>query len=360
MPTPSTPDSFDDLLLERYLAGESTPRERAVVEAWAAAEPSRDAELETLRRARAAWEDLGGGAPTAAAWARLRDRVDAARHRGEGRVARRRPGRVVVFAFASAVVLSVCGTIWRIVTSRPAPQAFREFTTASGNRATITLRDGTRLVLAPATRLRVPSDFGTAADRTVVLDGEAYFAVVHDATHPFAVRTPRALIRDVGTTFVVHAYADDRDERVIVSDGEVRLNGASLRRNDLASVDPAGRIRIRHGVSVASYVAWTQGRLVFEDTPLRDAAREVERVFDVRVTVADSALGTELITAAFGDESVDEVLDVVTRTISARYERTGRAVVIRRRHVPAGRLGSPPQVPLSTAQATAHADGPRP
>jgi transmembrane sensor len=233
-----------------------------------------------------------------------------------------------------------------------APQAVREFATAAGGRSTVTLRDGTRLVLGPATRVRVPADFGRGA-RMVELDGEAYFAVVHNAAQPFAVRTVRAEVRDVGTTFSVRAYADDADGRVAVTEGEVRVGTISLARGDLALIDIGGRVAVRHGVDLTPYIAWTQGRLAFDGTPLRDVARELDRVFDVHITIADSGLAGDQVSGTFDNESVDQVLDDITDVIGGGYERVGRAVVIRRRTSRATRHGLGERLPMRMAQVTA-------
>jgi hypothetical protein len=66
--------------------------------------------------------------------------------------------------------------------------------------------------------------------------------------------------------------------------------------------------------------------------------RDVGRTFGVEITVADSALWGRPITAAFSDQPLDVVLDVVTRTVGARYERTPRGIVIR--SGPAGGRGT--------------------
>jgi ferric-dicitrate binding protein FerR (iron transport regulator) len=98
----------------------------------------------------------------------------------------------------------------------------------------------------------------------------------------------------------------------------------------MASVDSVGRITVRRNVDLSRYLGWTQGALVFNDTPLRDAVRDVERAYDVRVTIADSDLAVKLVTASFARQSIDEVLEEITHVVGAHYERTGRRVVIRR------------------------------
>jgi ferric-dicitrate binding protein FerR (iron transport regulator) len=154
---------------------------------------------------------------------------------------------------------------------------------------------------------------------------------VHDVRRPFVVQTFRATIRDVGTTFDVRAYASDLGERVTVAEGEVAVAGVALRARDQASLDDAGHISVRRNVEVTAPMAWVQGRLVFEDTPLADAARMLARTYDLDVAVADSSLGRERVTAAFpAGEAVGEVLRAVTLAVGAHYEQIGRTVMIRR------------------------------
>jgi ferric-dicitrate binding protein FerR (iron transport regulator) len=99
-----------------------------------------------------------------------------------------------------------------------------------------------------------------------------------------------------------------------------------------------------------------QGRLVFEDTPLREVARELDRAFNIEITIADSALMSREVSGAFDTETVDEVLYAVTAAVGGRYERVGRTVVIRRRPMatrrPSQDLSHEPSVPLTAAKAT--------
>jgi ferric-dicitrate binding protein FerR (iron transport regulator) len=247
--------------------------------------------------------------------------------------------RVVGIAAAISVIAVGSLSAWHMGWLTPAQQ-FREFASARGSRSTVTLRDGSQLVLGPATRLRVPGDFGRST-RTVELDGEALLAVVHDARRPFSVRTAYTTVRDVGTTFVVHAYAGDPVERVAVTEGEVAVAGLALRARDGALVDATGGVTVHHEVDLSSELAWVQGGLAFKRTPLRDVVRELARMYDVDVTIADSTLTDKVITASFRDEPVDVVLGAVAFAVGGHYERTGQSVVIRRGAAPAVQPGRP-------------------
>jgi transmembrane sensor len=86
---------------------------------------------------------------------------------------------------------------------KPAPEP-RTFTTAVAQRAEVRLIDGTRVMMAPGTTLRVAADFGSQR-RDVWLEGEAFFDVVHDRTRPFTVRAGSVSAHDLGTAFAVRS-----------------------------------------------------------------------------------------------------------------------------------------------------------
>lgn len=330
--------------LARYFAGEADPADTRGIDEWiahwgATGDP-RAAEVEALRAIWTASAGRHGRVDVERALARLtRDtgtRRDAAerqlrntgwRSRGAAR------GRWAVWAGAAgamAIIIGVSQSVGRVIGARSARQPFREFASAPGGRATITLRDGTHLVLGPATTLRVPANYGRG-ERAVELDGQALFSVVHDGAHPFAVRTARAVIRDVGTTFTVYAYAADKQERIAVRDGIVSIGGRPLQAHDVAVIDSMGRLTLRVGVNVEPYLSWVQGGLVFEDTPLQDVVKDLARAFDLDIAVTDPTLLAHHITSSFGAESADDVLDAVSIAVGASYTRSGRHVVLRRR-----------------------------
>jgi ferric-dicitrate binding protein FerR (iron transport regulator) len=365
-------------LVLRYLSDACSPAERQRVLEWMDGAPERKEYVESLRHiadARAAgsasfdpatsWgamhARLGLGPSTAQPQASGRDwansapgirrigaPIDSPRPTYLAALSAAPSARRMGWAVAAGLVIALG---WSVATRSPASQQFREFTTAAGNRATVTLHDGTQLMLGPATRVRVPLDFGRS-ERIVELDGEALFAVVHDTRHPFAVRTERTTVRDVGTTFVVAAYAGDPSERVAVSEGEVMLGGTELRARDRASIDASGHMSVTRGTDVSPDLAWSQGRLVFEDTPLREAARTLARALDLEIVLADSTLGSRRLTAAFGDDPADEVLDAISQAVGAQYERTGRKVILRRRVGAADRGVPASRAPLVTTQST--------
>jgi transmembrane sensor len=238
--------------------------------------------------------------------------------------------------WAIAATLLVTLGVWKIdlpQAPRPqsnAPAVIREVTTARGERARVRLDDGSELVLAPASKLRLLATGDSL--RLIELEGAAMFTVVHDVRKPFVVRTRETTVRDVGTVFGVTAYGGSHSSEIVVAEGEVDVGSAGygqarLRANDLARVDSVGRVERRNGVDARTYLdAIERRRLVFEGVMLRDAFATIEREFDVDIEMVDSALAPRLVRGTFTDLQLSQILDDLATALGTSYEKVGKRV----------------------------------
>lgn len=230
------------------------------------------------------------------------------------------------------------GLVWKTMlpsgTQAVAPAALREVATAGGQRATVRLGDGTRVELGVDSKLRYAPEFGTGS-RDVYLEGEAYFDVVHDERRPFTVHTARAVVRDLGTQFNVRSYADVPAVEVVVAEGAVALakpdtprDSLLLHPGDLGRVESDGRLAAQRGVDVAAHLAWLDGRLVFVDAPLAEAVPRLARWYGVDLRLGDSTIARRRYTASLKHETLDQLLDLMARSLELRVERSGDAVLL--------------------------------
>jgi ferric-dicitrate binding protein FerR (iron transport regulator) len=118
----------------------------------------------------------------------------------------------------------------------------------------------------------------------------------------------------VGTRFEV--ATSSRETRVVVVEGTVLLSGESgestpAAANTVGVLAPGAAPRVEAVDDPWALLDWPGGLLLFQATPLSDVARELARRFGVVVTVADPALATRRVTAWFGDESLEQVLEAV-------------------------------------------------
>ena len=211
---------------------------------------------------------------------------------------------------------------------RPA-EALQVASTAPGQRSVILLSDGTRVMLGAASTLRYPSAFA-GVSREVSLEGEAYFDVVHEGGQPFVVRAGDLVATDLGTEFTVRAYSEDAGARVVVREGRVAIRAAGETRSHERVVAPgqlgrlsgSGEPLVEQADSTA-WFAWMQGRLVFVDTPLREAVRQIERWRDVEIRLVSPDLGARRFTTSFETESTPTILQVIGTGLRLEVTQTG-------------------------------------
>ena len=157
--------------------------------------------------------------------------------------------------------------------------------TTPGQTREVGLRDGSRIVLAPASRLMV---MGENQDR-IAMTGSAYFDVVHRQGRDLVIEANGLSIRDVGTKFAVDAGA--AATRVSVAQGEVEVSiagagdGVMLRAGRgfvLARGDASAQLSAVRAADVGS---WRRGELVYDAAPLALVADDLNRYARQRVAV---------------------------------------------------------------------------
>jgi transmembrane sensor len=365
-------DPPTDTELAAYFAGHVAGARAAEIEAWMANDPANTERAEVVRL-------LLAPPIQAAKWDRDRiwDNIthaierDAATPQAERpaepfrpaivetprRTARERflamhgqPRRVYAVAKIAAVVIAIAYGAHYYATSsitlgfraQPALRPAHEYATVRGGHVTVQLSDGSRVTLAPESRLRVAAGFGTH-DRSVELEGEGEFDVVHDSTRPFSVRAGRAIVVDIGTRFDLRAYAGDSSARVAVAEGAVTLGpyapvaaphgdarseGVLIRKGEVGRLDGLGHAVTADIGTEATYFGWTAGHLVFEREPLRDVLRSIARWYDVEVTVPDTAVASRLVTAEFSTQSPSDMIHALAQAVNASVVGSGHTFTL--------------------------------
>ena len=340
---------MDELLL-RHLRGQTTDEEKRSVEAWLHESPDAGRELNELRllveAGRAADLDVEPGAPPATelvvrdAEARRAASIRRANdRRTRGRPARSRFGLFAGWATAAAAVVVALGIY---ASNRPGgiPEpgalAAQEFITAPGETAMVRLGDGSVIRLGPASRLSTPT---RDLARTVTLEGEAFFSIATNPAQPFRVTTAAGTARVLGTRFHLAAQLDEL--RVVVVEGTVAL-GTATEEIQVGAGQAASLIDGRPGpIRAASpfdeAASWLDGFLIFQDTPLTLAIREVEQRYGARVEVEDPVLLERTLTMWFTSRSLDEIMTVVCNVIDAQCSVADGTVRMRSRAGDEGR-----------------------
>jgi ferric-dicitrate binding protein FerR (iron transport regulator) len=194
----------------------------------------------------------------------------------------------------------------------------QELTSPAGVHSQITLPDGTRVWLNGESTIRYSLPFNNST-RNVVLEGEAFFDVTKNPEVPFIVTSTHATVRVLGTTFNYKAYPGEKTE-VVLAEGKVCLNTNSktakqaefmLSPGEHAVINEnTGQVKIAKE-NIDKYIAWHSGRLVFDDSPLPEVVKKLERWYGIDVFVRDPQLLSSHITTTFENESLYEVFELL-------------------------------------------------
>jgi len=261
-----------------------SPERNAEVEAglkrWIAADPLHAAAWEA---ATDIWHETSG----------LPRRIPRPQAAAASRPSTRRPYLRPVFAVAAVLcVASAAGLILQhLLHSR--------VNTVVGEQRILNLEDGTRVELNTDSHLVVKYDHDS---RTVVLEsGEAYFQVAHEQ-RPFVVIAGERKVLALGTAFTVRRdESSDSPLTVTLIEGRVAVapvdatNSATVSptKSEVAILNPGERLRVRKHSRPAvdsppmdKVTGWMRGQLIFDHTPLREAAAEFNRYSPTQITVA--------------------------------------------------------------------------
>jgi transmembrane sensor len=279
-------------------------------EAWLREDPAH-------RRAYAAieqvWMDLDA-APAAAAATLVRRPV-------------RAPRRAVLRFGALAAGVAVAATIAVTFGTRSETQVFD---TARGGPQQVTLADGTRITINGGSHLT--ATLARRERRVVMADAEAVFDVAKDPGRPFYIEAGEREIRVVGTEFGVLHHEGDVWVAVRRGTVEVRRAGAPD-APPVARLTPGQALTHRKGqtadvvaaVDPDAALAWTTGRLVFQDAPLEDVARTLSRYVGRPVVVAPDARSLR-VTAVLNIGPEAEMLGSFSEFLPVRVERRADSV----------------------------------
>lgn len=282
----------------RLLAPDCSTAERVEFERWRAADPLHAAAYEDV-------EDV---------WQRsekLRHQPDiAAALREARRPAPRHTERNwwPALAVAASLLLAV-GLLFRHQLFPEQVPAVR-YATALGEQRTLTLEDGSTVVLDTTSELLV--QFGRRERSLTLQQGRADFQVQSDAQRPFVVHTATGTVTATGTQFQVRV--EQGIGTVTLLEGQVQVAAAAGGNTQSATLAPGERIAIEAGglgqreriadTELASIRGWTQGNLVVKEWPLQAVVAEMNRYSDTKLRLGESDLGRIPISGVFkaGDQ----------------------------------------------------------
>ena len=186
----------------------------------------------------------------------------------------------------SLLLVSARSLKYRDIDSPDTTEIFHTLEIPRGGEYLLTLSDGTMIYLNSESTLSFPVKF-QGKERKVYLTGEAYFKVAKNTEHPFVVTAGELEVLVTGTTFGVRAYKDEKDIQTTLESGQVtvKVEGKSVKlvpnKQVLFNKSTMG-LEVRD-VDVDLYLAWADGRLVYDNCPLEKILTDLGRWYNIDV-----------------------------------------------------------------------------
>jgi ferric-dicitrate binding protein FerR (iron transport regulator) len=194
--------------------------------------------------------------------------------------------------------------------------ATTETVTSIGEYRTVELSDGTKITLNANTTLSYPKTF-SGESREVSLKGEAFFDVAHNPDKPFVVSTDNGMkIQVLGTVFNVRSYPEDLNMETTLVSGKVKV----VEEKDQKTVvlNPSQRATyvksedklIVDNVQTENFTAWRQGKLIYDETPIRQVIGDLKRKYRIAISVESPKIMDYKYTGEFDNLSIEQIMDL--------------------------------------------------
>lgn len=202
----------------------------------------------------------------------------------------------------------------------------------AGYDAAVTLPDGSIAHLHPGSRLKFPSRF-IGDERQVILDGECYFLVKHDAAHPFVVSANNLQTTVLGTEFNISTNGSHGTVVTLVK-GKVRVadpdNDASLVLAPGQQSYSNGKTLVSQFVDTYPFEAWRDGYLFFDNIPLADVMEAVGRNYNMTVHFCNrETMQMPVHFTCNRKASVDDAIALLNNLKKAHIERNGNVIKVK-------------------------------
>ncbi len=274
---------------------------------------------------------------------------------------------------AAIIMIGLAAFAFQFFSNQPAhavvasQKPINEISVNPGAKTSLKLPDGSKVWVNSGSRLSYPETF-QGNTREVFLEGEAYFDIIRDPSHPFIVHTSGIDVKVLGTAFNVKAYESEPTIEATLVHGMIEVskvnqpnaskvilkpheklifNKYAVGKNEEKELRVTDRNALllenaRPAIIIAPLpksiadsaiieTSWVYNRLSFEEEKLEDLAVKMERWFNVNITLNNESIKTYRLTGSFQDETIEEALKELQYLVSFSYKLNGKEVIINRK-----------------------------
>ena len=223
--------------------------------------------------------------------------------------------------YAAISLLLIASTFFvtrALFTQSTGVQEFNTLYVPAGQRAQLTLHDGTQVWLNAQSTLTYPARF-TGKRREVTVEGEAYFDVAENRKKPFVVTTQQLTMEVLGTEFNVYSYPGADCIKTDLLEGSLAVY-SKLSPDVNVTLKPNEQVIVKEGnmfvgeIQNSDYFLWKEGIYTFENERLLDIIEKLQLYYDVTIIVKDPKIFNVRYTGKFRQrDGIDEILRIIQK-----------------------------------------------
>jgi ferric-dicitrate binding protein FerR (iron transport regulator) len=199
-----------------------------------------------------------------------------------------------------------------------------QIATEYGQSSKISLPDGSVVWLNSGTKLSYDNQFAIR-NRDIIMTGQAFFQISRNENLPLVVSCNDLKVKVTGTKFDVSAYSDENEVSVVLESGSVLLAlggdnyAQQLKPGQMAEYNKQSKKLVINNIDPQKSSVWRNGILVFENDPMDEVIRKLERRYNIDIVVSDPAVYNSIFTATIKNQSLEEIFKSIKFSCSVNY-----------------------------------------
>ena len=207
---------------------------------------------------------------------------------------------------------------------------YNTISTPNGGQYQLELPDGSLVWLNATSSIHFPTSF-MGKERRVEVTGEAYFEVAKNRDMPFIVTVNGSEVQVLGTHFNVNAYSDEDNVKTTLLEGSVKFvsgtNINMLRPGQQSQLASNGLIKVVSNVDVDEVVAWKNGMFDFDNAGIETVMRQLSRWYDVEIEYKGKT-DDQFIAEMRRNIKLSDALKALELTGKVKFEIQGKKIIV--------------------------------
>ncbi|HRP57972.1 FecR family protein [Agriterribacter sp.] len=209
---------------------------------------------------------------------------------------------------------------------------YNTMSTPTGGEYRLMLPDGTEVWLNAASSITYPVAFA-GNEREVSITGEVYFEVKKNTAKPFKVKVNEQVIEVLGTHFNINAYNNEEAVKTTLSEGSVKVasgkNFMILQPGQQAQHEKNGQLKLISNPDMEETFAWKDGLFRFNGAGIATIMKQAARWYGVEVVYKDR-IDETFVAEIPRHVNLSKLLELLELTKQVHFNIEGKTVTVTR------------------------------